>query len=55
MPNTNWLKLNNLQIGRYAEYYAKMEIAFYGSDVYTSEVDDHGIRFYCKNRKRKIS
>ena len=43
MPNTNWSKLNHLQLGRYAEYYAKMEFASYGLEVYTSEVDDHGV------------
>lgn len=37
MPDTNWSKLNKLQLGRYAEYYAKMEFASYGFEVYTSE------------------
>ena len=50
MPNTEWSKLNGLQIGRYAEYYAKMEFASYGFDVYTSEVDDHGIDFIAKTK-----
>ena len=48
MPNTNWSKLNHLQMGRYAEYYAKMEFASYGFEVYTSEVDDHGVDFIAK-------
>ncbi len=48
MPNTSWSKLNHLQIGRYAEYYAKMEFASYGFEVYTSEVDDHGVDFVAK-------
>lgn len=48
MPNTNWSILNHLQLGRYAEYYAKMEIASYGFEVYTSEVDDHGVDFVAK-------
>lgn len=48
MPNMKWSKLNSLQLGRYAEYYAKMEFASYGLDVYTSEVDDHGIDFIAK-------
>ena len=30
MPNTDWTKLNRLQLGRYAEYFAKMEFASYG-------------------------
>lgn len=48
MPNTNWAKLNHLQLGRYAEYYAKMEFASYGFELYTSEVDDHGVDFIAK-------
>ena len=48
MPNTDWTKLNHLQIGKYAEYYAKMEFASYGFEVYTSEVDDHGVDFIAK-------
>ena len=49
MPNLNWSKLTGLQLGRYAEYYAKMEFASYGFEVYTSEVDDHGVDFVVKN------
>ncbi len=49
MPNTNWSELSRLQLGRYAEYYAKMEFASYGYDVYTSEVDDHGVDFVGRN------
>lgn len=49
MPNTNWSELSHLQLGRYAEYYAKMEFASYGYDVYASEVDDHGVDFVAKN------
>ena len=48
MLNTNWSKLNHLQLGRYAEYFAKMEFASYGFEVYTSEVDDHGVDFIAK-------
>jgi hypothetical protein len=48
MPNTKWSELNPLQLGRYAEYYAKMELASYGLEIYTSEVDDHGIDFIAK-------
>ena len=54
MPNTNWSNLNSLQLGRYAEYYAKMEIASYGLEVYTSEVDDHGVDFICKKNKNEF-
>ena len=48
MPNKNWSDLKHLQLGRYAEYYAKMEFASYGFEVYTSEVDDHGVDFVIK-------
>ena len=54
MPNTNWSQLNSIQLGRYGEYYTKMEFASYGLDVYTSEVDDHGIDFIAKTNKRKF-
>lgn len=54
MPNKEWSKLNNLQLGRYAEYFAKMEVASYGLDVYTSEVDDHGIDFIVKDKKGRF-
>lgn len=49
MPNMNWSELSHLQLGRYAEYYAKMEFASYGYDVYTSEVDDHGVDFVARD------
>lgn len=49
MPNTNWNLLTPLQLGAYAEYYAKMEFASHGFDVYTSEVDDHGVDFVAKS------
>ena len=48
----NWDNLNRLQIGKYAEYYAKMEFTSYGFDVYTSEVDDKGIDFVIRNQKK---
>ena len=54
MPNTKWFELNNLQLGRYGEYFAKMEFASYGLDVYTSEVDDHGVDFIIKNKQGKF-
>ncbi len=49
MPSMIWSNLNPLQLGKYAEYYAKMEFTSYGYDVYTSEVDDHGVDFVIKN------
>jgi hypothetical protein len=41
----DWNRLNHLQLGRYAEYFTKMEFTLYRFDVYTAEVDDHGIDF----------
>ncbi|WP_433957789.1 hypothetical protein [Cytobacillus horneckiae] len=48
MPNLKWSHLNNLQLGRYAEYYAKMDFASYGYQVFSSEVDDHGEDFIAR-------
>ena len=46
--------MSHLQLGRYAEYYAKMEFTSYGYDVYTSEVDDHGMDFVARDSKTGI-
>lgn len=48
MPKMKWSDLRPMQLGRYAEYYAKMEFASYGYDVYTLEVDDHGVDFVAR-------
>jgi hypothetical protein len=40
-----WSRLNHLQLGKYAEYFIKMEFVLLGCDVFTSEVDNHGIDF----------
>ena len=40
-----WDHLNHLQLGKYAEYFVKMEFTSTGFDVYTAEVDDKGIDF----------
>lgn len=53
MPNLNWSKLNRQQLGKYAEYYAKMEFSSHGLDVYTSEVDNHGVDFIAKTKSGK--
>lgn len=53
MPNKKWSNLSTLQLGRYAEYYAKMEFASYGFEVYTTEVDDHGVDFIIKHPKSR--
>ena len=49
MPNLIWSRLNRFQLGRYGEYYAKMEFSSYGFDIYTSEVDDHGVDFVARH------
>lgn len=49
MTCMKWKHLNGKQLGQYAEYYAKMEFTSYGYDVYTSEVDDHGVDFLARN------
>ncbi len=51
MLNKNYQALSHLQLGRYAEYLVKMELTSYGLDVYTSEVDDHGVDFVFKAGK----
>lgn len=51
MPNMKWSELNHMQLGQYGEYYAKMEFTSYKYDVYTSEVDDHGVDFIAQNIK----
>ena len=48
MPNMKWSELSSQQLGRYAEYYAMMEFASYGYEIYSSEVDDHGVDFVAK-------
>lgn len=42
------MKLNALQVGRYAEYLAKMEFAKAAFEVFSSEVDDRGIDFVAR-------
>jgi len=45
MDKYNWGRLNHLQLGKYAEYFVKMEFTLFGFEVYDSEVDDRGIDF----------
>lgn len=45
MNKYDWSRLNHLQVGKYAEYLAKMEFTLHGFDVYTTEVDNRGIDF----------
>jgi len=53
MNKYNWEDLNKLQVGKYAEYFMKMEFTLYGYDVYTTEVDDKGIDFVVRDNKNK--
>lgn len=38
-----------MQLGRYAEYFAKMEFTMFGFEVFSSEVDDRGIDFIARS------
>lgn len=53
MNNNNWSKLSHLQLGKYGEYFAKMEFTKAGFDVYTSEVDDKGIDFVIRKNENE--
>jgi hypothetical protein len=44
-----WSRLNKPQVGRFAEYFVKMEFALYGFEVFTAEVDDRGIDFVARH------
>ena len=49
----DWSRLNRQQIGRYAEYFTKLEFTLHGSQVYTAEVDDRGIDFVVRTEDGK--
>ncbi len=48
MGRYSWSRLNTHQVGRFAEYFVKMEFALYGFEVYTAAVDDRGIDFIAR-------
>lgn len=50
--NTQWTRksLTPQKAGIFCEYYAKMTLISYGVNVYTSEIDDHGIDFLAEGR-----
>jgi len=50
MEKYDWGKLSALQVGKYAEYYSKMEFTMHGFHVFSSEVDDHGIDYVVKGK-----
>ena len=41
-----WSSLSHLQLGRYAEYFVKLELTLYGFQVFTSEVDDRALTLW---------
>lgn len=49
----DWSRLNPLQLGRYAEYFVKMEFTLYGFDIYTTEIDDKGINFVVRKDEKR--
>ena len=52
MLNLDWSRgnLTAQKLGTFCEYYAKMALASYGLNVYTAEVDDHGIDFVAESK-----
>ncbi len=49
MRRYSWSRLTHLQLGRFGEYFVKMEFALYGFEIYTGEVDDRGIDFVARH------
>ncbi|MFZ2975670.1 MAG: DUF4365 domain-containing protein [Candidatus Moraniibacteriota bacterium] len=47
----NKKEISHLQLGKYGEYFAKMEFTKAGFDVYTAEVDDKGIDFIIRKNE----
>ncbi len=47
-PDFDWSRLSKMQLGKYAEHFAKMRLLMLGLEVYVSEVDDRGIDFVVK-------
>ena len=50
MKKYEWSHLNRLQLGKYAEYFVKMEFTRLGVDIYGAEVDDRGIDFIARTQ-----
>lgn len=50
MANQAWSELSSLQLGCVAERYAIIEFMSRGYDVFTPEVDDHGVDFIAKSK-----
>ena len=47
-----WSELTHFQLGKYAEYFVKMEFIKAGFDVYTTEIDNKGIDFVVKSNDK---
>jgi len=50
----DWQHLQPLQVGRYAEYFVKMEFTRLGFEVYTSEVDDRCVDFVVRRNEDRF-
>ena len=50
----DWSNLTKLQVGRYGEYYTKMEFTKHGYQVYSAEVDDRGIDFVVRKESGRF-
>ena len=45
-----WSELTTQQLGQIGEYHAKMEFISYGYEIYTPDIDDHGVDFIAKDK-----
>lgn len=52
MIKMKWSRLNNSQLGRLGEYYAKLLFVSLGWYVYSSEIDDHGVDFISEDPQK---
>jgi len=48
-----WSHLSRMQLGKYGEYFTKMEFTKAGLDVYTAEVDNKGIDFVVRKNENE--
>jgi hypothetical protein len=48
-----WSNLTALQVGKYAEYLIKMEFSLSGFEVYSPEIDDHGVDLIARRKGSK--
>lgn len=52
--NHYWETLSTLELGKFSEYYAKMELLKNGLQVFQTEVDDRGIDFIAKSENKYL-